>query len=239
MSATRMTPHLHYAQLVRGNPAERGSGIIDTHNFVDVVDAAILLEGSLVWSARDAEGLRVWMSEYLVWLNASPNGQHERAAKNNHGSWYAAQTATLAMYAGDTAFAKATVEATKARIAAQITPEGRQPEELARTRSMHYSAFNADALSCLAEIGRHVGIDLWHYEAPGGGSLRRAIDHLAEFAPHPADWPGQQIDAVDQRILVDLLRRAHAALGAPAYAAALAALPAPIVSVSRGALLYP
>jgi hypothetical protein len=237
--ATRMTPHLHYAQLVRGNPAERGSGIIDTHNFVDVVDAAILLEGSTVWSAHDAEGLRRWMSQYLAWLNDSPNGKHERAAKNNHGSWYAAQTATLAMYAGDTAYARATVEAAKTRIGAQITPEGRQPEEMVRTRSMHYSGFNADALSCLAEIGRHVGIDLWNYQAPNGGSLRRALDHLAEFVPHPADWPGQQIDAIDQRIFIDLLRRAQAALGGPVYAAALAKLPAPLVSDSRSALLYP
>jgi len=237
--ATRMTPHLHYAQLVRGIDAERGSGIIDTHNFVDVVDAAILLEGSLVWSSRDADALRRWMGEYLAWLRASPNGQHERDARNNHGSWYAAQTAALAVYSGDTVYARATVEAAKARIGAQITPEGRQPEELARTRSMHYSGFNADALSCLAEIGRHVGVDLWGYEAPGGGSLRRAIDHLAEFTPHPADWPGQQIDAVDQRLLVDLLRRAQAALGAPVYAATLAKLPASMVSESRSALLYP
>jgi len=237
--STRMTPHLHFSQLVRGNPAERGSGIIDTHNFIDVIDASLLLEGSAGWSARDAEGLRHWMRAYLGWLRDSPNGRHEREAKNNHGSWYAAQTATYALFVGDSGLARAIVGEATTRIGSQIRPDGSQPAELERTRSMHYSGFNADALSVLAEVGRHVGVDLWHFEAPAGGSLRGAIDHVAEYAWHPADWPGQQIDAVDQVLLVDLLRRAQAALGAPVYAAALAKCPPAMVAEARSALLYP
>lgn len=238
-AGTRMNPNLHFAQLVRGNPAERGSGIIDTHNFVDVVDAALLLEGSAGWRASDGTALRSWMRRYLAWLRDTPNGQHERDAKNNHGSWYAAQTATLALYVGDTTLARAIVSDAKARIAWQITPEGRQPFELERTRSMHYSVFNADALSSLAEVGRRVGVDLWLYQAPEGGSLRRAIDHVAEFAWHPKDWPGQQIDAVDPRLLIDLMRRAQAALGTQPYAARLGKMPPTLVAESRSALLYP
>ena len=49
--ATRMNPHLRFAQLVRGNPNERGSGIIDTRWFIEVVDAVTLLRGSKHWSA--------------------------------------------------------------------------------------------------------------------------------------------------------------------------------------------
>jgi len=238
-AGTRMNPNLHFAQLVRGNPAERGSGIIDTHNFVDVVDAALLLEGSPGWPRQDSDALRRWMKQYLTWLRETPNGQHERDAKNNHGSWYAAQTATLALYVGDTTLARAIVNDGKARIGAQIKPDGSQPFELERTRSLHYSAFNADALSALAEVGRHVGVDLWNYTAPEGGSLRRAIDHVAEFASHSTDWPGQQIDAVDPRPLIDVMRRAQSALGSRVYAASLVRLPSSLVATSRSALLYP
>ena len=238
-AGTRMTPHLRFAQLVRGNPAERGSGIIDTHNFVDVVDASLLLEGSAGWTTRDGAALRRWMKEYLTWLRDTPNGRHEHDARNNHGSWYAAQTATLALFVGDTTLVRSILNEAKTRIGWQIRPDGGQPFELARTRSMHYSGFNADALSALAEVGRHVGVDLWRYEAPEGGSLRRAIDHVAAYSWHPVDWPGQQIDAVDPRPLIGLMRRAETALGAGLHAASLAKLPPALVAESRSALLYP
>src|SRR5687767_1106958 len=94
--ATRMNPHLRFAQLVRGNPAERGSGIIDTRWFIEAVDAASLLRGSPAWSAEDQRGMEQWCAAYAKWLRESPNGAHEQKARNNHGSWFAAQTAALA-----------------------------------------------------------------------------------------------------------------------------------------------
>jgi hypothetical protein len=239
--ATRMTPHLRFAQLVRGNPNERGSGIIDTRWFIEATDAARLLAGSRSWTAADDRALRAWFAAYLQWLRESPNGKHEHAAKNNHGSWYAAQTAAYALFTGDTAAARAIVAEARPRVGWQITPDGQQPIELERTRSMHYSAFNAEALARVAEIGRRVGGDLWSYQAPEGGSLRKALDHLARYAPEPARWPGQQIDAVELDLLVIQFRRANAALGgAPApYADVLRRLPADLVGKDRSALLYP
>ena len=241
-SATRMTPHLRYAQAVRGNPEERGSGIIDTRWFVEATDAARLLEGSKAWSAADARGLRDWMRQYVTWLWTSPNGKHEHAAKNNHGSWYAAQVAALALYVGDaadSAIARQLVAEAKPRIGWQIWPDGQQPIELERTRSFHYSAFNVEALSRVAEIGRRLGVDLWGYEAPEGGSLRKAIDHLARYAPDPKAWPGTQIDDVEPDLLLVSFRRAQTAWGRPVYAATLATLPADLVRADRSALVYP
>jgi hypothetical protein len=237
--ATRMTPHLRYAQTVRGNPDERGSGIIDARHFIAVVEAARLLEGTPAFTASDADALKRWMREYLQWLRTSPNGAHEHEAKNNHGSWYAAQTAAIALYVGDTATVRTLAEEAKARIGWQVAPDGAQAEEMVRTRSMHYSAFNLEALSTLAELARYVDVDLWHYQAPSGGSLRRALDRVAQYAPRPTEWPGQQIDAFDPTALVETIRRAQAGLGEPAYAAVLAALPAKMVTTSRSALLYP
>ena len=237
--ATRMTPHLRYSQLVRGNDKERGSGIVDTRWFVEAVDASRLLEGSSAWTAADADGLKKWMGEYLAWLRTSPNGAHEHDAKNNHGSWYAAQTATYALFTGDSALARQIATDAKARIDWQITPQGEQPIEMERTRSMHYSGFNAEALSRVAEVGRQVGVDLWHYEAPSGGSLRKAADHLAEFLPDPSKWPGKQIDAIEPELIVAVLRRTEAALGAPLYEPMLTRLPAKLARDDRSVLLYP
>ncbi|GLC23720.1 alginate lyase family protein [Roseisolibacter agri] len=237
--ATRMNPHLRFAQLVRGNPAERGSGIIDTRWFIETVDAVALLRGSPAWSAEDQRGMEQWCAAYATWLRESPNGKHEQAARNNHGSWYAAQTAALALFAGDTAGARAIIEGAKPRIGWQITPAGDQPIELERTRSYHYSNFNVEALTRLAEMGRHVGVDLWRYQAPEGGSLRKAVDHLARHAADPKTWPGQQIDAVDLDLLVLTFRRAQHAWSDAPYADVLRKLPAKLVQEDRSALLYP
>jgi len=236
-SATRMTPHLHFGQLVRGNPKERGSAIIDTHNFIDVVDASVLLRGSAGWRAQDETALRSWMRQYLAWLRESPNGKDELRAPNNHGSWYAAQTATLALFVGDTALTRSIVSDAKARIGAQIKSDGQQPIELGRTRSMHYSGFNADALSRLAELGRWVGVDLWHFEAPEGGSLRKAIDHLANYVGRPKEWPGNQIDPVEPGFIVEVMRRAQVALGSPIYVGVIATIPG--ADEERSLLMYP
>jgi hypothetical protein len=235
---TRMNPHLRFSQLVRGNPNERGSGIIDTRWFTEAVDASELLEGAPGWTNADREGLRRWMSEYLRWLLTSPNGRHEQAARNNHGSWFAAQTATYALFTGDSALVRRIAEDAKARIAWQITPDGQQPIELERTRSMHYSAFNVEALSRVAELGRHVGVDLWRHEAPNGASLRRALDHLAKYAAEPEKWPGQQIDAMDVSDLLRVLRRAQVAYGDMMYDPVLAKLDQAEVRRDRSALLY-
>lgn len=238
-SATRMNPHLRFAQLVRGNPRERGSGIIDTRWFIEVVDAVGLIQGSTSWTPDDQRQLQDWFRQYLTWLRTSPNGAHEQKAVNNHGSWFAAQTAAYALFIGDTATAREIIAAIPARIDSQIEPDGQQPIELKRTMSMHYSSFNAEALSRLAEMGRHVGIDLWHYEAPSGGSLKRAIDHIVPHIGSISTWPGQQIRDVEIETLLIHLRRGATVYGGPQYTAALARLPRDVVLEDRSALLYP
>ena len=238
-SATAMTPHLRYSQLVRGNPKERGSGIIDTRWFMEAADGARLLRGSRSSSSADESALKAWFAQYVEWVKTSENGKHEHAAKNNHGSWYAAQVASLALYAGDTATARAMANEGKARIGWQVMPNGDQPLELARTRSLHYSSFNVEALSRLAEVGRKVGVDLWHYKAPEGGSLRIAIDHLAQFAEDPSAWKGTQIDEISLDIFLLHLRRADVVYPDADYLPLLRRLPADEVAKDRSALLYP
>ena len=238
-SATRMNPHLRFAQLVRGDPRERGSGIIDTRWFMEVVDAAGLIRGSTSWTPDDQRALQDWFRQYLTWLRTSPNGAHEFKAINNHGSWFAAQTAALALFVGDTATAREIIAGIPARIASQIQPDGQQPIELERTMSMHYSSFNVEALSRLAEMGRHVGIDLWHYEAPTGASLKRALDHIVPHIGSTSTWPGRQIREVEMETLLIHLRRAATIYGDAKYDAALARLPQDVVRKDRSALLYP
>jgi hypothetical protein len=238
-SATTMNPHLRYSQLVRGIDQERGSGIIDTRWFIEVVDAVGLIAGSRAWTEADQRGMEQWFKAYLTWLRTTANGKHEHEAKNNHGSWYAAQVGTYAMFVGDTAVAREVVNETKTRIGVQITADGAQPEEMKRTRSMHYSAFNVEALSRVAEIGKQLRVDLWSFQSPQGGSLRKAVDHLAKYAADPSKWPGEQITPVLPVDLIIHFRRAARYLGDARYRETLRLLPARAVRMDRSALLYP
>ena len=237
---TRMNPRLTYAQANPGITPGRGIGIIETRGLVRLLDAIKLLDSSAAWTPDDRREIRAWMTAYLDWLRTSGNGKDELAAKNNHGSWYDAQTAALALFLGRPMLARRIVEASKSRrIALQIRPDGQQPLEEARTRSLDYSIFNLEALMQLAELGRKVGADLWHYEAPNGTSIRRALDYLASYADTTTKWRGEQITPVDATRMLEVLRMGELVFNDTSYRALIARMPQNRVRSHRVQLLYP
>jgi hypothetical protein len=196
--ATRMNPHLRYGQAVPGQKEGRGAGIIDTRYFVRVLDSVALLQQTNAWSDTDQAALVAWMREYLDWLQQDPMGQDEASERNNHGTWYDAQVAAIAMFVGERELARKIVDgATAKRIGRCIEPDGRQPEELGRTQGLHYSVFNMSAMSVLGRIGEHVDVDLWNYESADGRSLRRAVDFVMPFLAGEKEWPHEQIEEID------------------------------------------
>ena len=238
-SATRMNPNLKYGQAIPGVTVGRGIGLIDTRSLAQIVDAVGLLRRSPSWRLPDDAGMRAWARDFLTWMRTSPLGHDEERTKNNHGTWYDVQVASLALFVGDTIEARAAVERGRDRIATQILPDGRQPEELRRTRSLSYSDFNADAHTRLAELARFVGVDLWHYRSPSGGSLRAALLYLAPYADTATKWPGQQITPVDASEFLGSLRRASAPLADPTLRAAIGKVAPGLPSSDRSRLLYP
>jgi len=238
--ATRMNPNLRYGQRIPGVTEGRGAGIIETRSFVSLMDAIGMLERSSGWTDTEGRGMRAWMSAYLEWLRTSEIGREERGARNNHGTWYDAQVVALALFTGDSGLARATLDASKAkRIGSQVKPDGSQPFELARTRALAYSAMNLEGLCRLAELGRQVGVDLWSYAAPDGGSIRKALDYVVPYVAAATRWPGRQITPIEPDWAVLLLERARIAYGEPRYGALLRKIPGDVVLSHRARLLYP
>lgn len=238
--ATRMNPHLRYAQAIPGVSEGRGIGIIDTRHLPQLVDALRLLERTPGWTQSDADALRQWMRAYLDWLLHSEHGRDERAEANNHGTWYDVQVTALALFLGDTALARRViVEDTQRRLNAHIEADGRQPLELARTRPIHYSVFNLDAYTALAEMARHLRIDLWRSVAPQGGSLRAALRRVAPYADAAMRRPASEATPIAPDVFVLPMRRAHAELGDPLFGRAVDALPPEHGATHYTRLFYP
>lgn len=216
---TKMNPNLTYAQTIPGKPEPRGTGILDAREFSTLVDAFGILKLSRSWDIKDQKQVTEWFTEYLRWLRESKNGLHESNAQNNHGTWYDVQTTAIALFVGNKTLAKQICEEAKSkRIAYQITPEGKQPEELVRTLSFHYSTFNLFALTRLATLANHVGIDLWNYKTDDNRSIRTALDHLIPYAMKEKKWEWTQIKDLNPNYLVLVARSSSSVFGEKKYA---------------------
>jgi hypothetical protein len=195
--ASRMNPNLNFAQAVLGVNNGREEGVLEARGLPAIGDAIHLLAGSASWTKADQEGMTQWFTAYLAWLQTSKNGQQEAAAKNNHGSWFDEQLAGIAYFLGRNDLARQVVEsARQRRIDGQIQADGKQPLELARTKSFSYSVFNLAALMQLAQIGDKVGVDLWTYRSPAGGSLQGALDYLLPYLTGKQEWTYKNLDGM-------------------------------------------
>jgi hypothetical protein len=196
-AATAMNPSMAYAQSAgpcgTGNP----TGIIEASSVVmtDALDGLAILAldtRSNGWTAADQAGMKTWLTAYIDFLKTSTVGKGESSSTNNHGSWYDGLLASLYVFTGDTADATALATAAKTkRIDVQINADGSQPLELSRPASWHYSNYNASALCRLAAVAKHVGVDLWGYTNPKGGSIAKAIAFLlptSTSATLPGPW---------------------------------------------------
>jgi hypothetical protein len=155
--ATRMNPHLRYAQGIPGILDGRGIGIIDTRDLWGAIDGAALLVDAGSFSRAEQDQMRGWFREYAQWLRDSDNGREEAAAYNNHGVFYDAQLTGFLLFSGEMVAARRLVLAARTlRVAGQIDKAGRLPFELDRTRPFHYTGFTMQAFTQLARHGQLV-----------------------------------------------------------------------------------
>jgi hypothetical protein len=198
---TKMNPHLNYGQSVPGKATGRGSGLIDTRGFMSLPDVLKLMEKCPAWTVKDRKEMKAWWTVYGDWMQSSKIGLDEKKTTNNHGAAYDVQLAAVLVMAEKEEDAKNILgESLPARLDTHITPEGKQPRELARTKSWSYSCFNLKNICKGAVMARSLGIDLWSHEGEGGrGSLRKAMLFLVPFLKDPGSWPEKQITKFDSK----------------------------------------
>ena len=216
---TRMNPNLEYAQSIPGVNDGRGAGILDGRVFIRAVQGMEFLALTGSWDAKDQAAVHRWFLEYLRWLATSKQGEDEKSSGNNHASWWTAQAAAVASYLEDKPAETAIFQHYRDQIVAkQIRANGSAPREESRTRSLSYSAFNAEAYVMTCRIAQVQSADLWNVRAPNGASLATVIGYLAPFFQDPKRWSKDQIIEFDSDGLY-LLAFAAMGLKKPEYAA--------------------
>jgi hypothetical protein len=190
-SKTRMNPHLRYAQVVRGQNGDEGHarGIIDASDFHYLLDAIRLIERAEGLTAAESDKLRGWFREYRGWLFESSQGRGERGALNNHGTWYDVQLAAIDAFLGDLRGLLITARRAHERVGQQFRADGSQPEELGRTQTQHYCAYNLQGWVVLASCVTRLGQDLWSYRTKDGRGLAPAASWLLRRIGTPWEYP--------------------------------------------------
>jgi hypothetical protein len=211
--ATRMNPHLRYAQLQAGHGDGEGQsfGVIEAKDLYFFLDAVRLLERAGALSRDDVSALREWLTAYLAWLRTGRQGVAERRARNNHGTCHDLQVGAVAAYLGDVPALLSTFFLSRERLLAQFDANGAQPEELSRTQTAHYCCFNLQSWLNLAALAEACGSPLWDYPGEGRGVGRGLawLDGLAARDP----WPHRQSGPFDRERFLPLRLAGHRRFG--------------------------
>jgi hypothetical protein len=190
---TRMNPSLEYSEAIRGVNQARG-GTIGGRVFVRAVQGMEFLAQSGQWDAKEAAATHKWFEEYLRWLTHSKTAIDEKSSGSLRASWWTAQVAAIATFLDDKAAGQMAFNYYRdAVFPRQVGAEANTPREEERSRSLTYSAFNAEGMATTCRIAQAQGVDLWSTQGKGGATLATVIAYLA---PHLADrkkWDKEQI----------------------------------------------
>lgn len=201
--ATRMNPHLTYAQVIPGVDNNMGHppGIIFGRVYINVLSGLSLIRNSPVYTKDFDEGIKQWFSEYSHWLTTSEAGITEGNFPNNHSIAYDEQLLASALFRGDEETARQIVtNFFPQRVAKQVEPDGRMPHELSRNRALGYSAFNVMHLLEICAMARDIHPRLYKQKTNDGRCIGVSIDFLASYLGKTVDEfaPYKQIDDWDK-----------------------------------------
>ena len=201
---TKMNPHLDYGEAIINICPGRNAGIITLVSLNRIVHGLGFLATSSGYE-KLIEGMKDWLRQMIHWLKTSNNGIAERKTGNNHTSWWNTHIATAAAFCGDEETFSGCVEFFKEELLPkQVEQSGEMPRETSRTRSLHYSLFNTEALSLMCEAAWQKGIDLWNWKTQQGVGMLEICRYLLPYLENPFTWPHPQItgDIIDDQIVL-------------------------------------
>ncbi|GEM_PF-6883019 len=179
-SKTRMNPNLNYGQYIPGRVDGRIQSVVDTRDFVYLLDAIALINNSPNWTSSNQKGLQQWFSEFLEWLLYSKMSKNEvKSLNNNIGTAYDMQVIYYSLFVGKKSLAKDFIKnSVYRRINEQFDLAGRQILEEVRNNDFGYSVANLRYWFNIASLAENVNIDLWNYQSTQKKSIKAAYQYL-------------------------------------------------------------
>lgn len=199
--ATKVNPNINYGQGIPGELEGRLAGIIEWTQISKVVSAIQILSQGGILREDELQVINAWISDYYHWLKTHPFGIEVDRGRQNHATHYDYQMVGLARYLGLNVEAKERLKAAKnKRIKTQIKPDGTQPGEIRRTKSVNYCSMNLMKMAMVAELGKPLGVDLWNYSSEDGRSMRKAFEFLRPYAQGDEPWAHKQLGGAERAI---------------------------------------
>lgn len=212
---TRQNPNMNFGQAVPGVTDNKGrpEGVIDASGFIHVTDAIEILHAKGQLTTEEMAGLKKWFSEFCNWLTTNPLGIKEGQAANNHSMAYDVQLTRYSLFTGDLTTARRVInEYTSKRLVPQIEADGKQPKELARVTSFHYSVANLGHMMDMCDMAKQLGV-LLYSTGQKKGSIDMAFQYLIPYIDNESKFPYKDETRnwnSEARTLVNLIYRASA-----------------------------
>jgi hypothetical protein len=157
---------------------------------MEVVQGLMAIEAAPAMDKNVSLQVRKWFAQYVLWLTTSKNGLEEKAAKNNHGTCWAMQTACFARFIhNEVLMDSCRYRYKNVLLPNQMAAGGSLPLELKRTKPYGYSIFDLDALTTLCQILSTPKDNLWKFELSDGRSMKTGIGYLYPFLADKTKWP--------------------------------------------------
>lgn len=191
---TKVHPNINFGQAVPGAADGRKAGVQEWLQQYHVITALQIFKNNNVLPKEVEKKMKTWFENYLHWLLTDKMAIEAGKTGQNHANHYNHQIVGLFIFLDRKEEAKKIIESAKYdRIAQQIRPNGIQPKEMGRTRSVHYASLNLWSLTELTFIGRSLDVDLWNFKTQDGRSLKQAFNYLTLFVKTPEKWPFKEI----------------------------------------------
>ncbi|WP_256011447.1 alginate lyase family protein [Desertivirga xinjiangensis] len=212
---TRMNPNMKCAAALPGVNDGLPTGIIFTVMLVEMTDHVQLLRLSKSWDADSDKNLRKWFAEYKTWLETSDFGKIEKAAKNNHGTWYAAQIVAYNLFIGEKDGMNEEFQQAKNKLSSQVMPRGELPLEIKRVEGFHYFIYGLKAFNVLANGLQKFGYDLWAYQTPDKKSLMLPYKYIIPYITREKSWTSGGVVSGNARDQIIMIKQAAARYDLP------------------------
>lgn len=193
---TLMYPNLEYAQLIPNHNNNKGTstGMIDGYFFNTIIESVRLLDYSKRIDIAIMKGLQKWFLAFANWAE-DRYGDAMKEGNTNINLAYDVTIVNMYIFAGKPNKANVIINNfAERRINTQILEDGRQPEELKRTRAYSYSLYNLTHILDFCFLAKVWDKD---YYKKHGGRIEKAFSFLEQYADDPNSFPYKQITSWD------------------------------------------